>query len=101
MQQPTKNVRFQASNIIIDQLHRIDINKIQIQKHLAEDISKADIIVINQGLHYGSVGLNKVLLHFDTLGNFLFHQTQNSAKIVVIRSTTPQHYFTKQGFRPL
>ena len=97
IQQPTKNVRFHAPNITIDQLHRININNTQVQKHLVEDIMNADIIVTNQGLHYGPLGLNKVHLHFDAFGQFLFHQTRSRAKTVVVRSTTPQHYFTKQG----
>ena len=58
---------------------------------------KNDVIVMNQGLHFRPVAINDVHFRFDTLGQFLFDQTRNSTKTVVVRSTTPQHYFTARG----
>ena len=78
-------------------MHKIDIQSTSVRKHLSDDISKADIIVMNQGLHYHSFRICDVHLRFDTLGQFLFDETRNSSKTVVVRSTTPQHYFTERG----
>ena len=64
---------------------------------ISKAIKSADIIIFNQGLHqskYLSVKLNDF---FHTMGEFLDQETRNTSKQVIIRSTAPQQFVTKEG----
>ena len=52
------------------------------------EIQKSDVIIVNQGLHHRELSGAQMNFFFDTLGNFLHHETRNSSIQVIIRSTT-------------
>ena len=69
-----------------------------LDKHnMSIEIQKADVIIFNMGLHQRSMKGADMSAYFDSLGKLLYNQTRNSSKQVIIRSTTSQHFISKNG----